>query len=216
MNRGKDLLLTLGSLAFVACGIFLLVSGDPEDRLVAIGVTLFFGACAIVGLMQLIPRERIVLDADGGFTIKPDRIQMIGMAIGALGMAAGCYIFAPIAAAENRQVVSLAGYAGTLFFGLGGLFLIWRAFTDKPLARIDRDGVRTFGLGAWAFTWREIGGINILAVQGQPVLSFEPNTVDILPNSGLGYTIGVNGSRLRFEDFQATVFELWNRNKPRA
>ncbi|HVK82094.1 MAG TPA: STM3941 family protein [Verrucomicrobiae bacterium] len=213
MNRGKDIGLTIGSLVFVAGGIFLLITGDPSDRLMAIGVTAFFGACALIGLMQLIPSERVVLDADGGFTIKPDRIQMLGMAVGALGMAAGCYIFAPIAAYENRQIVSLAGYAGALFFGLGGLFLIWRAFTDKPLARIDGDGVRTFGIGAWSFAWREISGINIVAAQGQRFLSFEPNTVDILPNSGLGYTIGVHGSRLRLEDLQGAVFDLWQRHR---
>ncbi len=213
MNRGKDIGLTLISLAFVAMGIFLLVQGDPEDRLMAIGVTAFFGACALVGLMQLIPSERITLDTDGGFTIKPDRIQMLGMAVGALGMAAGCAIFAPIAANEGRQVVALAGYAGTLFFGLGGLFLIWRALTEKPLARIDRYGVRTFGPGAWSFAWREIGGIQIMVLQGQPVLSFEPDTVDILPNSSLGYTIGVRGSRLKFEDLQAIVHDLWRSHR---
>lgn len=213
MNRGKDIGLTLISLAFLAMGIFLLVQGDPEDRLMAIGVTAFFGACALVGLMQLIPSERITLDTDGGFTIKPDRIQMLGMAVGALGMAAGCAIFAPIAANEGRQVVALAGYAGTLFFGLGGLFLVWRALTEKPLARIDRYGVRTFGPGAWSFAWREIGGIQIMVLQGQPVLSFEPDTVDILPNSSLGYTIGVRGSRLKFEDLQAIVHDLWRSHR---
>lgn len=213
MKRGKDIGLTLGSLAFVAIGVFLLIEGDPSDRLMALGVTLFFGACAIIGLMQLVPRERIVLDADGGFSIKPDRIQMLGMAVGALGMAAGCYIFAPIAAYENRQLVSLVGYAGALFFGLGGLFLIWRALTDKPIARIDRSGVRTFGVGAWSFAWREISGINIVAVQGQRFLSFEPTTIDILPNSSLGYTIGVHGSRLSFEDLQGAVFDLWQRHR---
>jgi hypothetical protein len=58
-----------------------------------------------------------------------------------IGMAAGCTLLAPLAAADNRPVVSIAGYLGGVFFGLGGLFILWRVFTDKPLARIDQDGV---------------------------------------------------------------------------
>jgi hypothetical protein len=211
MAQGKDIGLTIGSLAFVAIGIFLLIEGDPEDRLMAIGVTLFFSACAIVGLMQLIPHERIVLDADDGFTIKPDRIQMIGMTIGALGMAAGCYIFAPIAAYENRQIVSLAGYAGALFFGVGGLFLIWRASTGKPIARIDRDGVRTFGIGAWSLSWREISSVEAAAMNGQPILVFGSSNASAIPINPMAFSLAINGTRLVFDEVSALVLDLWSR-----
>lgn len=213
MNNGKNILLTLGSLAFVAIGIFLLIEGDPSDRLMALGVTLFFGACALVGLLQLLPAQRAAFDAAGGLTIQPDRIQLAGMAIAAIGMAAGCYIFAPIAAYENKQIISLVGYAGAIFFGLGGLFILWRVFTDKPLARIDQDGVRTFGVGAWSLAWRDIGGVQSGAIAGQPFLAFDTNAARVLPTVGSRYTLGVHGSRLSFEDLQGAVFELWQRHR---
>jgi hypothetical protein len=213
MNRGKDIGLTLGSLAFVAIGVFLLISGDPEDRVMAFGVTVFFGACALVGLMQFIPHQRAELDSEGGVTIQPDRLQLSGMAIAAIGMAIGCAVMAPLAAADNRPVVSIAGYVGGVFFGLGGLFILWRVFTDKPLARIDQDGVRTFGVGAWSLAWRDIGGVSSGAIAGQPFIAFEADTARILPTTGPTHTLGVHGSRLRFEDLQSIVFELWHRHR---
>jgi hypothetical protein len=216
MAKGKDIGLTLISVAFVAIGIFLLIEGDPADRVMALGVTVFFGACALVGLMQFVPHQRAALDSVGGLTIQPDRIQLTGMAIAAIGMAAGCTLLAPLAAADNRPVVSIAGYLGGVFFGLGGLFILWRVFTDKPLARIDQDGVRTFGGRAWSLAWRDIGGISSGAIAGQPFLAFDVDLARAPQAAQSRYTLSVHGSRLRFEDFQATVFELWNRNKPRA
>ncbi len=216
MAKGKDIGLTLISLAFVAIGVFLLLEGDPADRVMALGATVFFGACALVGLMQFVPHQRAALDSEGGLTIQPDRIQLTGMAIAAIGMAAGCALLAPLAAADNRPVVSIAGYLGGVFFGLGGLFILWRVFTDKPLARIDLDGVRTFGARAWSLAWRDIGGISSGTIAGQPFLAFDVDLARMPQAAQSRYTLGVHGSRLRFEDLQATVFELWNRNKPRA
>jgi hypothetical protein len=216
MAKGKDIGLTLISLAFVAVGIFLLIEGDPADRMMALGATVFFGACALVGLMQFVPHQRATLDSEGGLTIQPDRVQFTGMGIAAIGMAAGCALLAPLAAADNRPVVSIAGYLGSVFFGLGGLFILWRVFTDKPLARIDQDGVRTFGASAWSLAWRDIGGVSSGTIAGQPFLAFDVDLARVPQAAQSRYTLGVHGSRLRFEDLQATVFELWNRNKPRA
>lgn len=214
MARAKDTLLTLGSLAFTAIGIFLLVTGDASDRLMAIGVTAFFGACALVGLMQLVPYRRADLDPDGGLTVKPDRIQTSGMAVAAIGMAVGCTIIAPFAAETNRPVISFAGYAGALFFGAGGVFMLWRVLTDKPLARIDRDGVRTFGVGAWSLLWREITGIEIIAINAQPMLLFSTATGRAHPANPMALSLGVNGTRLRFDEVSALVFDLWKRHGP--
>jgi len=216
MAKGKDIGLTLISLAFVAIGVFLLIEGDPADRVMALGATVFFGACALVGLMQFVPHQRAALDSEGGLTIQPDRIQLTGMAIAAIGMAAGCTLLAPLAAADNRPVVSIAGYLGGVFFGLGGLFILWRVLTGKPLARIDQDGVRTFGSRTWSLAWRDIGGISSRAIAGQPFLAFDVDLARAPQTAQSRYTLSVHGSRLRFDDFQATVFELWNRNKPHA
>ncbi|MBN8606390.1 MAG: hypothetical protein J0L81_05675 [Caulobacterales bacterium] len=213
MTRGKDIWLPLISLAFVAIGVFLLLEGDPAERVMALGATVFFGACALVGLMPFLPHQRAELDREGGLTIQPDRLQLVGMAIAAIGMALGCTLLAPLAAADNRPVVSIAGYIGGVFFGLGGLFMLWRVFTDKPLARIDRDGVRTFGLGAWSLAWEEIASVSSGAIANQPYIAFEVDLARAAPNLEAQYTVGAHGSRLRFEDLQSIVFELWRRHR---
>lgn len=213
MNKGKDIGLLLISLAFVAVGVFLLIEGDPADRVIALGATTFFGACALVGLMQFVPHQRAALDGEGGLTIQPDRIQLAGMAIAAIGMAAGCVLLAPLAAADNRPVVSIAGYVGGVFFGLCGLFALWRAITEKPLGRIGRDGVRTFGPRAWSLAWDDIGGLSTGTIAGQPFLAFDVDLARAPQGVESRYVLSVHGSRLRFEDLQGVAFDLWKSHR---
>lgn len=198
-------MLTLGSLVFVAGGVFLFAAGDPEARVTAIGVITFFGACALVGLIQLMPRERIKLDANGGFTIRPDRIFRAGMAIAALGMAIGCYVIAPLAARENRDVMAIVGYLGAAFFGAAALITAWRLFNDKPLARLDREGVSVFGHAQWSLAWRDIVGFSTTQVNAHPVIVFEVGAV----GASAPYLLGVEGTRLRHADLHALVEDLW-------
>ncbi len=213
MAKSKDVGLTLISLAFVAIGVFLLIEGDPADRVMALGATVFFGACALVGLMQFVPHQRATLDREGGLTIQPDRIQLTGMAVAAIGMAAGCALLAPLAAADNRSVVSIAAYVGVVFFGLCGLFALWRAITEKPLGRVDRDGVRTFGPRAWSLAWRDISGVSSGTIAGQPFLAFDVDLARTPQAVETRYALSMHGSRLRFEDLQSATFDLWQRHR---
>jgi hypothetical protein len=68
VSRLKMLALFAGSLAFVAGGVFLIVfvKGDPEALLAGIASILFFGACAVIGAVMLLPGAgSLTLDAEG-------------------------------------------------------------------------------------------------------------------------------------------------------
>lgn len=47
----------LGSLAFVAAGVWMALSGSGRDRWAGLFGALFFGACAVVALLELIGRD---------------------------------------------------------------------------------------------------------------------------------------------------------------
>ena len=68
VSRLKMLMLVAGSLVFVAGGIFLLIVArhDPEALLAGLASILFFGACAAVGAVMLLPGAgSLTLDAEG-------------------------------------------------------------------------------------------------------------------------------------------------------
>lgn len=68
VNRLKALAMLAGSLAFVAGGIFLIVfvRDDPEAVFAGIASVAFFGACAAIGAVMLLPGAgSLTLDAAG-------------------------------------------------------------------------------------------------------------------------------------------------------
>lgn len=71
VNRLKMLALLAGSLAFVAGGILLIVfvKDDPEAVIAGIASVAFFGACAAIGAVMLLPgAANLTLDG-GGFEV---------------------------------------------------------------------------------------------------------------------------------------------------
>ena len=68
VSRLKVLAMLAISLGFVAVGIFLIViaKGDPEAVIAGIASVLFFGACALVAAVMLVPGAgSLTLDAQG-------------------------------------------------------------------------------------------------------------------------------------------------------
>ncbi len=68
VSRLKMLTLFAGSLAFVVCGLFLIVfvKGGPEALVAGIASVVFFGACAVIGAVMLLPGAgSLTLDARG-------------------------------------------------------------------------------------------------------------------------------------------------------
>ncbi|MEQ1816971.1 MAG: STM3941 family protein [Terricaulis sp.] len=214
MNPVRSILLGCISALFVAAGLFLLVRGEPTQRTLAYGVIVFFGACAVVALMQFAPRERVKLDDDGGLTLWPDKIQAMGLVVGSAGLAIGCFLSAPLAKADGEGFVSIIGYVGVAFFGLGVPLAAWRLFRPNALARIDSEGVRTFGLGAWSLDWHEVDAIHELNVSGQAFIAFETkhrNLMHDMPRFALNLSL----TRLAVGPFHALSIELWS-NKRRT
>jgi hypothetical protein len=212
MGRVKGALLTLVSIAFVAGGVFILTR-DAANSALAWGVIAFFGACGLVGVLQVATRRRSILRGAEDLTLQPGRMHTVSMAIGALAMGLGCFLLAPLAAGDGDLFVSIVAYVGAAFFGLGGLFVAWRAIRPQPTARLDRQGVHTFGPGAWTLSWREISEIGVYEVQSQKFVVFKSHTRPPPLLSPMGFTVSAAGTGFAFEDVLAFADELWTRHR---
>jgi hypothetical protein len=213
MGPVKAALLTMGSIAFVAAGVLILTHGDADDSNLAWGVIAFFGACGLVGALQFLPRRRAIASGADELILQPGRLHFFGMAIGALAMGFGCLLLAPLAWADGDQFVSIVAYFGAAFFGLGGLAVVWRAVRLQPLARFDREGVHTFGVGAWTLSWREISEISVYEVQSQKFVIFKSHTRPPPLLSPMGFTVSAAGTGFAFEEVLAFANELWTRRR---
>jgi hypothetical protein len=80
-SNGKGVMLTLGSLAFVVAGVWMLVRGGRHEGLptpIIGGVAVvFFGACLVYGV-------RVLLDRSPGFVLRADGFEdrSSGVAVG--------------------------------------------------------------------------------------------------------------------------------------
>lgn len=115
-ERREAILLTLGSAAFVAAGAFLWSIGSPGIGLVGI---VFFGACMLAGIMQLTKS-------------KPARAWLGVSAALILGVGCGLLMLHGLSdgfqesARRPREVAIVVGGVGLVFFGGGGLLLLFR------------------------------------------------------------------------------------------
>lgn len=212
MGPIKAALLTLVSVSFVAVGVFILVRGEASDAQLAWGIIAFFGACGLVGLFQFAPRRRSIPASSTELILQPNRLHLIGMAIGSLAMAAGCFLMAPIARADGEGFVSVVAYIGAAFFGIGAPLILWRALRLEPLARLSAEDVQTFGVGGWTLRWADVRNIGAQHVYGQRFIVFDaPGRPALMPP--LGFAISISGSGFDFDDVLAFANELWTRNR---
>ncbi|MEZ5960973.1 MAG: STM3941 family protein [Hyphomonadaceae bacterium] len=211
MSRLRAFLLTLLGLAFVAGGVFIM-RRDPTNAGLAWGGIAFFGACAFVGALQLLPTRRTIAPDAVELTLQPGRLHTIGMAIGGLAMGAGCFLLAPLASQKGDAFIAIVAYFGAAFFGLGALLIGWRAIRMQPIARLDSDGVHTFGPGAWTLPWRDVSAIGIYTVASQQFLLFESQSRPPPLLSPMGFTISTAGTGFAFDDVLAFANALWARH----
>lgn len=223
MKRTTAVLLSLIGLAFVALGVFVLIEGEARSRSLAIGCIAFFGACALIGLANLLPKRKLKADPDGAFTIYADAGQSLTLIIGGAGMAIGCFMFAPLARADGNWLVVAAAWLGVAFFGLGIPVGLWRLLRPTQLARLDHQGVTTFGPTAWSVKWRDVRNIRPFEIHGQRFLALDsdapPGSKTFAQASGaLGlpsFALSVTGSNVRFEDLEAQAHALWAQARAR-
>jgi len=217
----KMVLLTLFGVAFVALGVFLLVQGDPADAPLAWGVIAFFGACAVVGLVQILPVRKARLNNEGALVLRP--LGKVGTLLAGVAMGVGCFIFAPYAAAEGDTFISYVCYFGAVFFGGGSLLALGLILAGPPLARIDARGVETFGKNGWTLNWRDIVAIRTGSdgrdqgffefATAQPAASSSDDDEESDYADFQGRSLGISDTRLAFEDVSAIVHELWQRHR---
>lgn len=217
MKRTPAILLTLVGLAFVAAGVFLAGNGETEDRSLALGAIAFFGACALIGAANLLPKQRLSADPEGAFNIYSDAGQSLALILGSGGMAVGCLIFAPAARSDGDWFVAIVGWFGAAFFGLGVPIGIWRLLRPTQLIRLDTEGVTTFGPNGWSVKWRDVRDISRFEIRGQRFLGL--NTDESALPTMLGrlsdalnlprFALSVTGSNVRFEDLETQVRALW-------
>jgi hypothetical protein len=223
MTRRTAWTLLAISAVFVVIGVLMLTRGAPEDRIAGLGCATFFGAGVLVGAIQLLPRRKLVPDAEGVLTLMPDKVQTIGLILGAAAMSAGCFFIAQLAAAEESIVVSVVGWIGVALFGLGAPAGVWRLLRLRPLARLDREGVRAFGPMGWSLAWRDITGIDVCTIASQRFIAFDGHspaaaTLSDRANDALDlprYMLGVTGTAARFEDLHALALSFWSTHRGR-
>lgn len=126
-SRGKAWLLTISSAGFVLAGIFVMtVVGDLGAGL---GATVFFGACLIVGIVQLVSLSR------GGTGEPSGPAGLLAMAVGSFLLGVGCLVMALVAVLSPESMPSwrspllavVVGTVGAVFFGGGSGLLTVKA-----------------------------------------------------------------------------------------
>lgn len=218
----KTALLLLVSLAFVAIGVWMALTGaTADDRATGLACGAFFAACALVFTGQLFARAAPGPDADGVLLIRPDRAQLAILATAGLLMAAACPAIGVLAAADGQGLKAWIIWAGTAFFGAAGLFGLWRLIRLRPMVRLDPTGVTSLMGKGWSIPWGSIRGLSRFAYRGQTWLAIEPDpAAGIAPNlmgrvnTSLGFPpfiLAPQGTGLRYETLEAIVADYWER-----
>ena len=129
VTRGKAWLLVILSSGFVLMGIFVMVVvGDVGAGL---GATVFFGACLVVGIVQLVSLSR------GGTGEPTSPAGVLAMAVASFVLGVACLVMAALAVISPESVPSwrspllalVIGTIGAVFFGGGSGLLAVRAIS---------------------------------------------------------------------------------------
>lgn len=211
------------SLAFVATGLFMLLSGEGPARAAGLGCAAFFAGCAIVFAIQLMPKKAPRPDHGGATIIHPNRTWLAGLSIAAALLAAACPQIAVLASSDGGAFTMWIALAGTAFFGLCALSGIVRLLRPAALYRLDQVGIASLQGQEWFIPWRAIRGIDPFAVRDEYFLALDVDPAVGAPGgfaskisqfTGLpGVTIGPQGSSVRFDEFAELVQRYWERGR---
>jgi hypothetical protein len=176
----------------------------------AYAVIAFFGAGLIVGALSFLPERRATPDADAALVLREDRTRIFGMGVAGAIMGAGCYLLAAEAVRSGEAIMRYVGYFGAAFFELAPVLAIWRLMTLIPIARIDRNGVTTFGTDAALTPWRDVLSV------GEAGDARMEELVLLMTGDDYGsqrFFIPVWATRLRFSEVRAHAEKLWTENR---
>jgi hypothetical protein len=226
MDRFTAILVTLISLAFTALGAFLLTRADtPDDIVMGWMVSMFFGACAMVGVTQILPARMPKAAADGRIIIAPSRLRAAIFALAGLAFAfAGGVIFQQ-GLAHGFTAKMAIGSLG-LPFGLAcAIFSGRQVLSVKPMYILNPQGAESLRGVKWRLAWEDIAAIGLASIRNNKFLVFEtrPDVPDppghlssLNRRFGLPpYAISPGTSGIAFEPLADQVFALWEaRNGP--
>jgi hypothetical protein len=211
------------SLGFVALGAFLTVRGAPAERGLGLACMAFFGGAAIIHALGLFPAERPQPDSHGVTLIRPSRAQLVGLAVGSALMAAATPAIATLQGASGPLATGLA-IGGATLFGGGALYCVFRLLQPRALYRLDHVGIASLQGGRnWFVPWRAVRGIDPISVAGQYWLALDVDPAVMRPGGLVrgvnrlagfpAFTVGPQGSSVRFEDLAEIVHHYWQRGR---
>jgi hypothetical protein len=224
MEQLRTIALLVLSLAFVAGGLLIGAQGAGPERALGIACAAFFAACAIVFGVQLLPSEPPHPDAAGVTLIRPSRAQLLGFCAAGALMAAATPQIVRLAIGEGDVFATVTAILGVIVFGGASLLCLIRLVQPRALYRLDHVGIASLAAGQdWFVPWRAIRAIDAIGRAGQYFLTLDVDPAVPLPRGMVHganrlagfppFTIGAQGSSVRFDQFAELVQRYWERGR---
>ncbi len=220
MDRLTAFFVTLIGCLFTAGGAFILTRADtPDDIVVGWMVTMFFGACAMVGFTMLLPARMPNAGPDGRIVIAPSRLRAAIFALAGLAFAFAGGVIVQQGLAHGFTLKMVIGSLGVPFGLVTAVFTGRQAFSPKPMYILDSDGAESLHGIKWRLAWEDIAGIGLAGVRDNRFLVFEtrPDVPD--PPGHLSsfnrrfglppYTISPGASGIAVEPLAEQVLAFW-------
>lgn len=224
MDRLTAFLVTLIGCLFTAGGAFILTrAATPDDIVMGWMITMFFGACAMVGITMLLPARMPKAGPDGRILIAPSRLRAAIFTLAGLAFAfAGGVIFQQ-GLAHGFTLKMAIGSLGVPFGLVTAIFSGRQALSPKPMYILDPQGAESLHGIKWRLAWEDIAGIGFAAVRNNRFLVFEtrPDVPDppghlssLNRRFGLPpYAISPGASGIAIEPLAEQVFAFWEARK---
>lgn len=224
MKKLSSFALTLIGLVLTGLGVFLFVSGG--DTLLGLMCIAFFGSGTLISLMDLVAKQRPVLDPQGQVLIYPSRLRALLFALGG-----GAFVFAGVAIllgvgdAPNWFVVAAA--VAAIPFGLiASVFAGRQALVYGPLYTITTDMIEAHRGIKWRLNWQDVAGLSAQSLSGNawieldtfPYVADPPGWATSL-NRRFGrppYALVLGTSNMDFDAVCALVYEYWSKAQQRC
>ena len=220
MNVVKNLALTLVGFGLAAIGLMLVLRAETQDDVLMGSVTaLFFSACGMVGLMDLLPASLPQRQRDGRIIVVPSRLRAGVFAFGGLAfLAAG--IFIPLRMVGDGISIKLLLVALAAPFGLVAMIFAGRQmFRGGPIYVMDETGIESRTGIKWRLRWTDISGISMGGAGPKMFLMLETRA-DVPDPPGAAarfnrrfnmppYAIAQGTSGVNFGALAETVVNLW-------
>lgn len=219
MGRWSAAFLTLLGVAITALIVWLIPQQSGADRTFSIGGALFFGACALVGIANLVPARLPAPDIDGSITIPNSKIRSLVFATALIMITTAALLMWPSleSGGDWRKYAFLIIPAPCAFLALK--YLQW-GLGGRPAFRFDKHGVTRYQWGERFTPWDAVTGVRMIKVRNSKSVA-----LDVTPEhrqqasgwsrfnaaTGLGdVTLASGASGLTPDEIEALVRRFWS------